>query len=144
MSGQRTRSSEGTQGDAFTEAGSLQLKSLHYLDQLLPMLLNFVFFRILHIFNVLQDAMYVPSPRLDTDSVGPANFKVRNGSSVALANIKQPVEDVVVILSVYNDFVCAIEDGGGFGIYEAAGAEERCICRCSPGRVAAVNKTFLA
>ena len=87
--------------------------------------------------------MYVPSPRLDTDSVGPADLKMTYGSSIALADIKQPVEDIVVILGVGNDLVSAIEDGGGFSIYEAAGAEERGICRCNPGRVAAVNETFL-
>lgn len=124
MIGKQTRSIEGTWGNAFTEAGSLCLKPFHYVDQLLPMLLNFIFFRVLHILDVLQDAMYVPSPRLDTDSVGPANLKVTYGPSVALTDIKQPVEDVVVILSVYNDFVCAIEDGGGFSVYEAAGTEE--------------------
>ena len=87
--------------------------------------------------------MYVPSPRLDTNSVGPADFQVTYGSAVAIADIKQPVEDVVVILGVYNDFVGAIEDGSCFGVYEAAGAEERCICECNSGRVAAVNETFL-
>lgn len=87
--------------------------------------------------------MYVASPRLNTDSVGPADFEVTYGSSVALTDIKQPVENVVVILGVYNDFVCAIEDGGGFGVYEAAGAEERSICRCKSGRVAAINETLL-
>lgn len=59
---------------SFTEAGSLSLQSLHYVDQLLSMLFNFVFLRMLHIFNLLQDAMYVPSPRLDTDSVRPADL----------------------------------------------------------------------
>ena len=124
MSGKQTRLLEGTWGNAFTKAGSLCLKSFNYVDQLLPMLLNFVFFRILHILDVLQDAMYVPSPRFDTDSVGPAEFKVTYGSPVALTDIKQPVENVVVILSVYNNFVCAIEDGGGFSVYEAAGTQE--------------------
>ena len=87
--------------------------------------LSLVFFRFPHRFNVLQDAVYVPSPRLDTDSVGPADFEMTDSSSVSLADIKQPVKDVVVVLSVGNDFVCAIEDGGGFGVYETAGAEER-------------------
>ena len=87
--------------------------------------------------------MNVASPRLDTDSIGPADFKVAYGTSVTRANIKQPVENVIVILSVCNDFVRAIEDGSSFGIYEAAGAEERCICRCSSGRMAAVHETLL-
>ena len=65
------------------------------------------------------------------------------GSSIVLADIKQPVEDIVVILGVSNDLVSAIENRGGFSIYEAAGAEERDICRWNPGRVAAVNETFL-
>ena len=51
------------------------------------MLYNFAFCRIFHILNTLQDAMYIPSARLDTDSVGPADFKVAYGSSVALADI---------------------------------------------------------
>lgn len=66
-----------------------------------------------------------------------------DGSSVALADIEQPVEDVVVIFSIYNDFVCAIEYGGGLGVYNAAGAEERSVCRCNSGGVAVVNETLL-
>lgn len=143
MSGQQTRSSEETWRDPLTEACSLGLKLLHYLDQLLPMLFDFVFFRILHIFNVLQDAMYVASSRLDTDSVCPADFKVAYGSSITLADIEQPVKDVIVILGVCNNFVCAIEDGGGFGVYEAADAKERSICGGDSGRVAAVDETLL-
>lgn len=123
--------------------GCLDLKSLDDLDQLLAVLLNLVFFHILHIFNVLQDAMYVLSARLDADTVGPADFKVAYSSSIAFAEIHQPVEYVIVILSVYNDLVRAIENRGGFGVYEAAGTEERCISRCSPGSVAAINQTFL-
>ena len=107
------------------------------------MFLDLLFFHILHILNVLQDAMYVLSARLDADTVGPADFKVAYSSSVAFAEIQQPVKDVIVILSVYNDFVCAIENWSGFGVYEAAGAEERCISRCSSGSVAAINQTFL-
>lgn len=67
-----------------------------------------------------------------------------DGSSVALADVKQPVEDVVVILGIRNDFVCAIEDGGSFDIDEAAGAEERSICRCISGRVSVVHEALLA
>lgn len=63
--------------------------------------------------------------------------------SIARADVKQPIEDVIVILGVYSDFVCAIEDGGGFGVYEATGTEEGCIGWCRPGRVAAMNETFL-
>ena len=87
--------------------------------------------------------MYVLSARLDADTVGPANFKFAYSSSVAFTDIQQPVEYIIVILSVYNDFVCAIENWGGFGVYEVAGAEERCIRRCNSGGMAAVNKTFL-
>ena len=65
------------------------------------------------------------------------------GSSVTLADIEQPVKDVIVILGVYNNFVCAIENWGGFGIYEAAGAKERSICGRGSGRVAAVDETLL-
>ena len=79
---------KGAWGNSFTEAGGLFFKSLHYVDQLLPMLLNFVIFRFPHIFNLLQDAVYVASPRLDTDTVGPADFEVTYGSSVALTDIK--------------------------------------------------------
>ena len=107
------------------------------------MLDNFVFCRIFHILNILQDAMYVPSARLDTDSVGPADFKVAYGSSVALADIQQPIEDVIVILSVCNDFVGTIEKGGGLGIYEAAGAEEKYICWDGSCGMAAIDKTLL-
>lgn len=89
------------------------------------MLLGFVFFRFVHVFNVLQNAMYVASARLDTDSIGPTDFEMTDGPSVLRADIKQPVEDVVVVLSVGDDLVCAIEDGGSFGVYETAGAEER-------------------
>ena len=109
---------------SFTEAGGFHLESLHHLDQLVPMHLNFVFIRLFHIFNDLQDAMYVSSSRIDTDSVRPADFEMADGSSVALADIKQPVEYVVVILSVCNNFICAIKDGGGFHVYETASAEE--------------------
>lgn len=128
---------------SLTEVGRLDLKSLDDLDQLLAMLLNLVFFHILHIFDVLQDAMYVLSARLYADTVSPADFKVAYSSSIAFADVQQPVEDVIVVLSVYNDFVCAIEHWGGFGVYEAAGAEERCTSRSSSGSVAAINQTFL-
>ena len=75
-------------GGSFTKAGSLHFQSFHNLNQLLPMLSDFVFFRILHVFNVLQDAMYIPSARLDTNSVGPADFQMTYGSPVALADIE--------------------------------------------------------
>lgn len=143
MSIQQTRAIGGIQRKSLTQVSSLDLKSLYDLDQLLPMLLNLVFLHILHIFNILQDTMYVLSARLYTDPIGPADFKVAYSSSVAFAEIQQPVEDVIVILSVHNDLVCAIEHWGGFGVYEAAGAEERSIGGCSPGRVAAINQTFL-
>ena len=87
--------------------------------------------------------MYVLSAGLDADTVGPADLKVTYSSSVPLADIQQPVEDVIIILSICNDFVCAVENRGGFGVNEAAGAEERCISRCSSGSVAAINQTFL-
>ncbi len=143
MSGQHIRSPRGTLRKPFTEAGSLFLKQLHYIDQLLPMLLDLVFFRVLHIFNILQDAMDVAPPRLDADSVGPADFEMTDSSSIGLANVKQPVENVVVILGVCDDFVCAVKDGGGFGIYETADVEERCVCWFRSSCVAAVNETSL-
>lgn len=86
MTSKQTRSHKGVWANP-TEAGGLCLESLEYIDQLLAMRFSFAFFRILHIFNVLQYAPYVLSARLDTDSVGPANFKVAYGSSVALADI---------------------------------------------------------
>ena len=104
---------------------------------------GFAFFRVLHGFNLLQYAMYVPSAGLDTDSVGPANLEMAYGSSIALANIQQPVENVVVVLGVCDDFVCAVEDGCGFDVYEVAGAEERCICWDISGRVATIDDAFL-
>lgn len=107
------------------------------------MLLNLIFFRLLHIFNVLQDAMDIAPPRFNTDSIGPADFEMTDGSSVALADIKQPVENVVVVLSVNNDFVCAMKDRCGFCIYETADAEERCICWRTSSRVAVIHETFL-
>ena len=107
------------------------------------MMFSFAFLRILHGFNLLQYAMNVPSARLDTDSVSPADFKMADGSSVALADIEQPVEDVVVVLGVCNDFVCAVEDGCCFQVYKVAGAEERCICWDNPVHVATIDETFL-
>ena len=86
MSNKQTRSNKGVWAHP-TEASGLCLESLEYIDQLLAMHFSFTFFRMLHIFNILQYAMYVLSARLDTDSVGPANFKVAYGSSVALADI---------------------------------------------------------
>lgn len=45
------------------------------------------FSQVLHIFNLLQNAMYILSAGLDTDSVGPADLKVAYGSPIALADI---------------------------------------------------------
>lgn len=107
------------------------------------MVFGFAFLRILHGFNLLQYAMYVPSARLDTDSVGPADLKMAYCSSIALANVQQPVEDVVIVLGVCDDFVCGVEDRCGFDVYEVASAEERCICRDFSGRVATIDDAFL-
>ena len=107
------------------------------------MLLNFFFFRFLHILNLLQNTMYVASPRIDTDSISPADFEMTNGSSVAFANIEQPVEDVVIVFGVGNQLICAIEDGGGFGVYETTGAKERGIGGYHSSRVAIVDEALL-
>ena len=105
---------------------------------------NFIFLRILHLLNILQNAMYVASSRFDTHAIRPADLKVTYGSSVVVADIKQPVEDFIVIFRVCNDLICAVEDGRCFGVYDAAGAEERGIRRCTSGLVAVVNESFLA
>lgn len=70
-----------------TEASGLLLESLDYVDQLLSMQFRFSFSRVLHIFNLLQNAVYILSAGLDTDSVGPADLKVAYGSPVALADV---------------------------------------------------------
>ena len=98
---------------------------------------------VLHVFDMLQNAMHVLSARLDTDSIGPANLEVTYGSSVELSDVQEPVEDVVIVLGVYDDLVCAIEDTCGFGVYEAAGAKERGVCRDNAGGVTAKDETFL-
>ena len=97
----------------------------------------------LHIFNILQDAMYPGSPRRNADTVSPAKFEVPYGSSILLADIKQPVEDVIVVFSIQDEFVCGVEDGGSFGVYEAADAQARSVCRGESGRFGVVNETFL-
>ena len=99
--------------------------------------------RELHIFNMLQNAMYVLSARLDTDSISPANLEVTYGSSVELSDVQEPVEDVVIVLGVCNDLVCAIENTCGFGVYEAAGAKEGSVCRDKAGGVTVEDETFL-
>ena len=109
----------------------------------MPMLFGFFLLGILHIFNTLQDAMYPGSPRLNADTVGPADFEVTYGSSVLLAYIKQPVENVIVIFGIHNEFICAVEDRGSFGVYKAAGTQERSICRGFSGRFGIVDETFL-
>ena len=53
MNGQQNLSIKGAGGNSFTEADGLFLKSLHHVDQLLPVLSNFVIFRFPHIFNLL-------------------------------------------------------------------------------------------
>ena len=97
----------------------------------------------LHIFNTLQDAVYPSSPRHNAHTVGPAEFEMPYGSPVPLADIEQPVEDVIVVLGIYNKVVCGVEDGGSFAVYEAADAQERSVCRGDPGRFGIVNETFL-
>ena len=143
MSGKQTPYYEDVWDDPPTEASGLNLESLDQVNQLLSMDFSVTFFRTAHIFNVLQEAMYILSARLDTDSVGPANFKVAYGSSVALANIQEPVEDVIVILGIDNDFVCAVEYGCGFGVYEAAGAEKGCVCWVGSGGVTTIYEALL-
>ena len=97
----------------------------------------------LHIFNALQDIVYAGSPRHNAHTIGPAEFEVPYGSAVPLADIKQPVEDVIVIFGIHNKLVCAVEYGGSFGVYEAADAQERSVCRGDSSRVGVVNETFL-
>ena len=92
---------------------------------------------------MLQNAMYVFSTRLDADSIGPTNLEVTYGSSIELSDVQEPVEDVVIILGIYNDLICAIEDACGFVIYEAAGAKERSVCGDNAGGVAVEDETFL-
>ena len=92
---------------------------------------------------MLQNGMYILSARLDADSIGPAKLEVTYGISIELSNVEEPVEDVVIILGVYNDLVCAIEDRCSFGVYEAAGSKERSVCRNSAGALTAVDETFL-
>ena len=107
------------------------------------MLFGFFLLRILHIFNALQDVAYSISSRHNARTVGPAEFEVPYGSPVPLADIKQPVEDVIVIFGIDNEVVCGVEDGGSFGVYEAADAQERSVCRGDSSRFGVENETFL-
>ena len=63
-----------------------------------------------------------------------------DASPVTLADIKQPIEYIVVVFGVYNDFIQAVEHGSCFGVDTTAGEEERGICWHSPGGIAVVDE----
>lgn len=67
-----------------------------------------------------------------------------DSSSVALADVKEPIEDVVVVFGVEYNLICAIEDGSCFAVDQATCSKEAGICRFSPIGVAAIDETFLA
>ena len=97
----------------------------------------------LHIFNRLQDVVYPGSSRHNAHTVCPAEFEVPDSSPVPLADIKQPVEDVIIVFGIYNKVVCGVENGGCFGVYEAADAQERSVCRGGSSSFGVVHETFL-
>lgn len=45
---------------------------------------------------------------LNADSIRPVDLKMTESSSVALADVKEPIEDVIVVFGVEYDLVCAI------------------------------------
>lgn len=80
---------------------------------------------------------------LHADSIRPVDLKMTDRSSVTLTDIKEPIENVVVIFGVEYNIACAIEDGSRFAVDQATCSKEAGVCRFYPTRVAAIDETFL-
>lgn len=52
----------------------------------------------------------MPKSRL----ISPSYFKVLDRSSIPLANIQQPVKDIIVVLCIQSDLVCLVKDLDSF------------------------------
>lgn len=100
------------------------LQSSDYSDKLFPLLLAVFFFRVLHVVDFLHNATDVLSPGLNAHAVSPADVKMTDRAPVVVPNVKQPVEDVVVVLCVQYDFILAVEDGSRFLVDGTACAKE--------------------
>lgn len=88
--------------------------------------------------------MYVAPPRLNTHTICPADLQVAYSTTIVLADIEKPVENVVVVFGIEDDFVGAIENGGRFLVDEFADAEERGVCRSFARVLAFVDEPFLS
>ena len=68
--------------------------------------------------------MNISSPGLDADTVCPANLEMTDGATVALADIEEPVKDVIVVFGIEDDLIGIVEDGCGFLVDDFGCAEE--------------------
>ena len=111
------------------QADCLILEVLYNLDELFAMSLDLLLLRVLHVLYVRQDTSDVGPPRLYTQPVCPADFEMSNSTPVAFAYIEQPVEDIIVVFSIENDSIGAVEDRRRFVVDVAARSEEARVCR---------------
>ena len=94
--------------------------------------------------NSLQDTMYISPSGLDAHAIRPSNFQMAYRPPVALADVEQPVEDIVVVLGIKDDLVGAVEDGCGLSVNEFAESKNGGVCRRFAWTVAAVDKPLLS
>lgn len=55
---------------------------------------------VVHVYDALDESVNVISARLHCNAVGPVDLKMANQTPVTLANIEQPVQNVVVVFSL--------------------------------------------
>ena len=112
-------------------------------DKLLPALLDFFLCHTRHGIDPLQDSVYVLPARLDANAVSPADLKTTDCSAVVLPNVKEPVEDVIIVFGVQDDFIPTVEDFSCLVVDDATCPEEARVGIFGPSTFSIVDETFL-
>lgn len=130
---------EGGSRGGSTKSRRASLDALYHGDQLLAACQNLLFLRVLHVLYVPQNPMDVAPTGLNRNTICPADLEVTDGENVALADVQQPIENVIIVFCVDDNLVCAIEYGRCFVIDKATSSQEAGIRRTCSGSIRAVD-----
>lgn len=112
-------------------------------DELVAVVLYLVLLRVLHVFDTFKYTVYVSSSGFYGHTICPSDLQVADGATIALTDVEEPVEYIVVVFSVEDDFIGAIEDVCSFFVDGAACSEEGSVGRFFSRGLTVVDQAFL-